>query len=362
MTKLRLRVAPWLFILCAACSQPAKDSGAYKIAYVPNKYGQSGIFVMNADTTGSKLLTSDAMAQLRFASWSPNGRKIAFFTSRSQDREILKTYRMPYELLLYTMDPSGANQKRLLNFPVLDFAWSPDGKQMFFISAHEGKDRDSPEVLSAAKNPLSSVYVLDMQTGAQTRLPGAGRSCSASWSPDGTRLVVSYGEADNGSLYIVSADGKQGGRLTDGSTIDCRPMWSPDGKSIAYVAVPKLGGDVSGAGVWTIAPDGSNKKRVMDEVIYFATWSLDSRRLLVQSASGVRLIDPDGGNPVLLSAGLRRAVNAIFTPDGKAVMFCSDDSGGWNIYLSSLDGKTRKTITGQTNSSNFCFSPLLGGH
>jgi TolB protein len=361
VTKIGVRIAPWLFIFCMACSQTPGGSGIYKIAFVPLIPGQHGIFTMNSDTTGSKLLTADDQAEVRFASWSPDGKKIGFFTVRAEDAGILKKYRMPYEKLLYVMPATGGNQKRLLDFPILDFAWSPDGQQMFFISAHEGADRDSPDVLNAIKDPIASVYVLDVKTGKQTRLPGSGHTCSVSWSPDSTRLAISYGEADNGGIYIVSANGKQSSRLTNAATTDCRPMWSPDGKSIAYVAVPKPDADaaaVADGGVFVINVDGTGKKHVTNEVVYFATWSLDSSMLMLQSRNGVRLVDPDGNKQILLSAGLRTAVNAVFTPDGKRVMFCSNDEGAWNIYSVDLEGKNRKKITGQTNSSNYSLSPL----
>ncbi|MBZ5498919.1 MAG: hypothetical protein LAP85_21180 [Acidobacteriia bacterium] len=360
--KLGSRIAPWVFILCTACSQTPGGSGGYKIAFTPSRTGQFGIFTMNSDTTGSKLLAPDQMAQLRFASWSRDGKKIAFFTARTQDAEILKRYRLPYQYLLYTMDATGGNQKRLLDFPVLDFAWAPDSRQLFFISAYESPDRDDPEVLAATKAPLNSVYVLDLQTGAQMRLPGSGRNPSACWAPDARRLAVSYGDPDNGGIYVITSDGRHSSRLTDSPTIDVRPKWSPDGKYIAYVAVAKTEADAKDAGVWVIGADGTGRKKVTDEVVFFPTWSLDSRMLLLQSDNGVRLVDPDGKRQdVLLSARLRRVVNAIFTPDSKGVMFCSDDEGAWNIYSIGLDGQNRKKITGKTNSSNFCLSPMLSG-
>ncbi len=314
---------------------------------------------MNSDTTGSKILVADAMAQLRFASWSPDGKRIAFYSVRVQDADILKKYHMPYEYLLYVMDATGGNQKRLLDFPVIDFGWAPDSQRMFIISAFESPDRDSPEVLSSNRNPQASVYVFNLRTGSKTRLPGSGRNCSASWSPDGTRLAINFGDPENGGLYIIDAEGLHSEKLTDGSTVDCRPKWSPDGKSIAYVAYPKTEADAKDGGVFVIAADGTGKRRVDEEAVYYVRWSVDGSKLLLQSTASVRLIDLNTKKQVLLSAGLQRAVNAIFTPDGKKVMFCSNDSGAWNIYSTDLEAQKRRTVTGRTNSSNFCLSPLL---
>ncbi len=349
----------WFLILGAACSQGPGGSEGFKIAYVPSTPGQFGVFSMNSDTTGSKVLVSDRMAQVRFASWSPDGKEIAFYTVRDQDADILKNYRMINEYLLYVMDAMGANQKRLLNFPVMDFAWAPDSRRLVFISAYESPDRNAPEVLNGSMNPLASVYVLDTQTGGTVRLPGSGRNCSASWSPDGARLAVGFGIGENCGLYLMSPDGTHSERLTDGSTIDFRPVWSPDGKTIAYVAYPKTDPEAKDSGVFVISADGTGKKRVDYETVSYVMWSPDGSRLLLQSADRARLIDADGKKQVLLSAGLRRMANAIFAPTGKKVIFCSDDSGAWNIYSIGLDGQNRRTMTGRTNSSNFCLSPLL---
>ena len=358
------RVGIWItffsLLLCAGCSHPGGADG-FKIAFVPSKPGEHGVVSINSDTTGLKILVADPMAQVRFASWSPDGKRLAFYNLRSQDQDILKKYRMINEYLLYVMDATGANQKRLLDFPVIDFGWAPDSRRLFFISAYESPERNSPELLNGTRNPLAFVYVLDMQTGGTTRLPGSGRNCSASWSPDGTRLAVGFGDGENCGIYLISPDGGRSERLTDGSTIDFRPAWSPDGKTIAYVAYPKTDADANNSGVFVIAADGTGKRRVDQETVSYVMWSMDGSRLLLQAANTARLVDRYGQKRVLLSAGtgLHRIVNAILTPNGKGVMFCSDDSGVWNIYSAGLEGQHRRTITSRTSSSNFCLSPLL---
>jgi len=354
-------IAFFSLLLCAGCSQPPGGTDGFKIAFVPSAQGQYGIFSINSDTTGSKILVADRMAQVRFASWSPDGKRLAFYNIRSQDEGILKKYRMINEYLLYVMDATGENQKRLLDFPVIDFGWAPDSRRLFFISAYESPDRNSPEVLNGTMRPLAYVYVFDTQTGAMNRLPGSGRNCSASWSPDGTRLAVGFGIGESCGIYLISPDGGRSERLTDGITIDFRPAWSPDGKAVAYVAHAKTDADAKDSGVFVVTADGTGKRRVDDETVSYVMWSPDGRMLLLQSAHTARLIDPNGRKQVLLSAGagLRNIVNAIFAPDGKRVIFCSNDSGAWKIYSIGLNDQKRKTITIRTTSSNFCLSPLL---
>jgi len=361
MNKARLWIALLSLLLCAACSQPPGGADGYKIAYVSSTPGQHGIFSMNSDTTGARILIPDRMAQVRFASWSPDGQRFAFYNLRSQDADIVNKYRMVNEYLLYVADAEGQNPKRLLDFPVMDFGWAPDSRRLFVISAHESPDRDSPEVLNGTGRPMASVYVCDTQTGSIRRLPGSGRNCSASWSPDGARLAVGFGIGEYCGLYLMSPDGAHSERLTDGTTIDFRPSWSPDSKAIAYIAHSKSDTDFKDSGVFIIAADGAGRKRLYDRTVSYVLWSPDSAMLLLQSDSTAILLDPNGQTQMLLSAGagLRTIANASFTPDGKRIVFCSNDYGSWKIYSIGMDGQKRKTLTLKTNSSNYCLSPLL---
>jgi Tol biopolymer transport system component len=88
LKKLLEVLGPCLLLASMACSA-SPGAGAYKIAIVPARSGQHGIFVMNSDNTGSKLLTADANAQLRPSSWSPDGKRIAFLSFRPGDTEAL---------------------------------------------------------------------------------------------------------------------------------------------------------------------------------------------------------------------------------------------------------------------------------
>jgi Tol biopolymer transport system component len=79
------------------------------------------------------------------------------------------------------MDAGGGNQRRLLDFPVSSFEWSPDSHQLLFVSAYEDPAHDDPDIVKALKAPMSAVYLLDIETGAQKRVTGFGQNCSGSW-------------------------------------------------------------------------------------------------------------------------------------------------------------------------------------
>jgi TolB protein len=264
--------------------------------------------------------------------------------------------------MLYVMDATGANQKRLFDFPVSDFGWSPDGGRLFFISAYENPEREEPAVQSGKKPLQAAIYAYDLRSRTQTRLTGFGLGCSASWSPDGSRLAVSFSSAESSGIYEVSPDGQRGLHLSESATTDVRPVWSPDGKMIAYVAAPKSGGDAGGVGVYLVHADGTNKRRVTDLAAYEVSWSPDGKRLLLQSNGGIELFDLDGRNRVRLTASGDNPLDAAFTPDGRGVIYRSNHEGDWQLYFVGLDGSGRKRITGQLTALLFCLSPVLSNH
>ena len=346
---------PLLFMVAVSCSSGTRD---YKIALVPSGSGQHGIFVMNSDTTGGRLLTPDANAQLRSSSWSPDGSKIVFLSYRSQDSEIMNKYRIPSHFPLYIMDAGGNNQKRLLDFPVSAFSWSPDSRKLLFVSAFEDPAKDDYDVQHGTRAPMSAVYVLDLASGTHRRITAFGQICSASWSPEGGLIAISLGNYDTADIYVVSLDGKVARHATQAETMDIQPSWSPDGKTIAYVAVSPPNADAQGTGVYIIQNDGSGNAHISDIVAYDATWSPDGKNILLLSIDGIYLLALDGSKPVRLSNLSDRPLDAVFTPDGEKVMFRSNLEGDWGLYTIDLQGKNRTRISGQLKPSYFCLSPL----
>jgi TolB protein len=357
VTKLHQYVLSCLALLLAACSSATRKPGEYKIALVPEIAGQHGVFVINSDRTGGRLLTPDETAQLRSSSWSPDGKKIAFFAARTEDSGILAKYRMPLHYPLYVMDAGGGNQRRLLDFTVSSFEWSPDSRQLLFVSAYEDPEHDDPDVVKGLKAPMSAVYLLDLETGAKKRVTGFGQNCSGSWSPDGVNLALSFGDARSSGIYVASLDGKHTRRVGDSPGINVKPVWSPDGKRIAYVSfVSQDTGVVADACI--IDSNGTNKKQIRGVNPYEVSWSVDGRSLLLQSTDGITLASADGNTIVDLKNRVIQLQDAVFTPDGKEVMFRSNHEGHWYLYAVDMNGANIRRVSGSLSSSMFSLSPV----
>src|SRR5688500_1620517 len=116
------------------------------------------------------------------------------------------------------------------------------------------------------------------------------RPAQPSLSPDGAQAcvsVTSYDMKENkgrASLWLLSAYGGEPRRLTTMGEKDGEPKWSPDGRSIAFVAKrPAVGGEEADEEpqVYVIAPDGGEARRLTDipTGAFGIKWFPDSRRL-----------------------------------------------------------------------------------
>jgi TolB protein len=355
--KKALGFAAWALIAgsvsCSTCRKP----GEYKIALVPSRAGQHGVFLMNSDTTGGRLITPDATARLSTSSWSPDGSKIAFFTTRVSESQLVYKCKIPQHYPLYVINAGGGGEKRLLEFPVSDFEWSPDGRKLLFISACENPEREDRDVLRGTKKISSAIYVLDLRTDSRRRLSDFGIHCSGAWSPDNTRLALSLGGGESSDVYIADLKSGNTRRLTDSRDINKAPVWSPDGKTIAYLCFGSPG-ESEDAGVYLVGSDGFNKRRISDQAVYRVSWSPSGKQLLLQSVNGIYLSETEGDKVTDLVSGRGRPMDAVFSPDGGKVLFRSNHDGSWQLYSVNLDGTNLKRVT-YLSASSFCISPLL---
>ena len=127
-----------------------------------------------------------------------------------------------YQLMI--SDSDGQNSRVALTSiePIISPVWSPDGKNVAYVSFE-------------TKKPV--VYVHELATGKRIVLANQkGNNSAPAWSPDGTKLAVSLSKDGNTQIYSLNADGSNIKRLTSGSAVDTEPQWSRDGRSIYFTS------------------------------------------------------------------------------------------------------------------------------
>ena len=133
------------------------------------------------------------------------------------------------------MDADGGNLQNLTNQPLddRDPSWSPDGKQIVFSTRRVGH-------VVTKFSITNEIYVMDADGGNEQRLTENPRyDWDPVWSPNGKRIAFmsdKKGDLQNFGIYVMDADGGNEQRLTDHQTWDSSPSWSPDSRRIAFVS------------------------------------------------------------------------------------------------------------------------------
>jgi len=192
------------------------------------------------------------------ACWSPDGRQIAFISTRTMNAEI------------YLMDAApGAAPVKLTDFNggyyLQTLAWSPDGSR--FAGA---VDDPFPAI-------TQRLYVFPYDGGTPRLLASGSRFWAGlDWSPDGARIAFVSNRTGDMEIYTVPPDGGQSTRLTRDPAADIDPTWSPDGTQIAFAS--DRGGDYQ---IWLMSHAGENPRQVTFGLAgaYDLSWSHDGSRI-----------------------------------------------------------------------------------
>jgi Tol biopolymer transport system component len=213
-------------------------------------------------------------------------------------------------------------------------AWSPDGKTIAFESSRRLYTKYfSREVFD--------LFLMDADGSNQRLLVSTlGEQNGVSWpawSPDGRHLVFAeppVGEMQS-DLWIVNADGSGRRNLTrTTNTTEMLADWSPDGRRIAFTN--------PGHGLWTIRPDGSDRRLLLNDASD-AAWSPDGRRITymggVNGAFEIKVANADGGDARVVFAQQPGGVvgHPAFTADSNYVVYDADPDGVQDTYINTTN-------------------------
>jgi Tol biopolymer transport system component len=170
------------------------------------------------------------------AAYSPDGRRIAFSSTRSMPPGFQGSPLLFSEL--YVMDADGSNVQRItFNEGLTDVqgAWSPDGRR---IVVARGPGTAPPP--GGAFVAPTDLWIIDLATGRERQLTNspATHEWYPRWSPDGRRIAFAGAlvDPDNQDVYTIRVDGRSLRRLTSHPGLDWQPHYSPNGKSIAFAS------------------------------------------------------------------------------------------------------------------------------
>lgn len=253
-------------------SAPAVSPDGKKVLYgisyesVEQNKSNLDLYVMNPDGSDNQRLTRTAESENGYA-WIDEGRKIAFMNP------------VDGKMQLWTMNADGSDRKSVSSVEngISGFLFSPDGKKVVMIGSvkysRTAQDvyPDLPkatgrliddlmykhwdEWVTEIPHPLVGEFngsevtdVVDIMQDEPYESPMKpfGGIESFAWSPDSKQLIyvsrkktgMEYAVSTNSDLYLYDLESRATRNLTDGMMgYDTAPVWSPDGKTIAWLSM-----------------------------------------------------------------------------------------------------------------------------
>ena len=263
----------------------SSEAASRPILFASDQAGSEDLYSILPDGSEAVQLTDIAGAE-RDASWSPDGDYVVFVYSVHGDGD------------LYVMDSSGGRPLRLTDHDANDAhpAWSPDGRSIAF-----GSNRDGDWEL----------YVFDLYRQELQQITfNRHWDGFPAWSPDSHSLVFVSDRTGNFDLFTVDADGQHEAQLTANPHADTHPAWSPQGGEIAYTTVVSVGEPIQTAIAVLNLRDPANPRRLTDGSPdqanqRFPDWSPDGRWIVFASeqeeGTQLYLVPARGGTPVKLA-------------------------------------------------------------
>jgi Tol biopolymer transport system component len=267
------------------------------------------IYLMDSDGTNLRRLTYDNTLDA-FATLSPDGKKIVFTSARIAGHDAPQSISD-----LFVMDTDGENQTWVIRGS--SATWSPDGKDIAFHASASGAGLPIKGDPGAATFD-SDIFVVNLDdalSGAATRRnitnsPDAIDD-DADWSPDGQKIAfTSHSVSDNpqnsvtAEIYTTSPYGGPLERLTNNTEEERAPSWSPDGSRICYMC--HHGG--SDFEICVMNADGSGQTQLTDNSTFEATptWSPDGSQIVFHRTVGglnqLFVMNPDGTGQTQLTS------------------------------------------------------------
>ena len=233
---------------------PDGKFAAYQVTHTDweqNAFVQQ-IWLANVSTGQTFALTAGAKSSTD-PTWSPDGRWLAFLSSRESSLPNAKKDTAQ----IYLISPTGGEARQITNVETgvesLDF--SPDGRHIAFTSPDPESDAHKARVkkygdyhIINSDYTMSHLWLMDVPTSDATEFPKPARLTSGQdftvrdfrWSPDSTRIAFTASKdpalADlaTANIYVLTVADKSVRKLLDTGLPNENPVWSPDSSQIAF--------------------------------------------------------------------------------------------------------------------------------
>jgi dipeptidyl aminopeptidase/acylaminoacyl peptidase len=300
--------------------------------------GRTDLWMVGTDGTGLRRMTTDAASDSS-PNWAPDGKSIYFLSTRSGSSQVWK------------IPANGGEAMQVTSLPldIGSFLVSPDGNLLLVSAevfpgkslAESAKQVDATAKKQASGRLYESLLFRHWDTWADGRrnhlfvVPASGGAAidimpamdadspskpfggaeEIAFTPDSKSVIFSARDAGkeeawstNFDLYLATVDGKSLTNLTAANKAwDTQPVFSPDGKTLAYLAMERAG------------------------------FEADRFRIILRSW-------PAGTTRVLTQAWDRSPSEIVWSSDGKTIYASADNLGHHSLFAIDVASGTARTV------------------
>ena len=336
----------------------------------------SNLWIVGSDGKDNRPLTQGKHRDTG-ATWSPDGKRLAYLSTRSGRPQIAVRW----------MDSGEEAQLTNLDVAVSNLSWSPDSKWIAYFSRVAVKPAwtikstppptgakwtEGPSIVTKLKwrsdgvggaglvpESVAHLFVIPADGGAARQVTQGdfNHNGPAAWTPDGKTIVLSAARRPDpdavlfpGNLYAVDLASGNARKIVDRNGPESDPVVSPDGKSVAFLGFEDRGKSNHSARLWVVGLDGNGLKLLgasLDNNYHSPVWKVDS--------SGLYAIVEAKGQSHLYFAALLGSVEKLTNGNMRiATAYAASDS----VSLSK-NGKMAMTSSSPAESKDV-FSMALG--
>lgn len=185
-----------------------------ELLFQSDREGPTRLFVLDLATGSVRRVGTTGDWLDEEPRWSPDGRRIAFSSTRGQKGN----------LDIFVMNADASNLVRLTDHaaPEQGPAWAADGRSLYFTGERDGRGE------------IYRVGIDDKRVERITR--GIDRAIMPAASPDGRYLAYAAQTIMSFQLQLLDFTTGKSQQVTSGGG-SCRPAWSPDSKELAFVRI-----------------------------------------------------------------------------------------------------------------------------
>lgn len=322
--------------------------------------------------------------------FSPDGKQIAFLSSRVGDKN-----------QIFVMRLMGGEPEQITDAKtgVVSFKWSPDGSRLAYLmkdpdsKEEEKMKKEKTDVILVDKNyKYNHLYTVTLAPGRAGKRVGKQLTSGTyhvngfDWSPDGSTVAFSFApnpkinEATlESDISTVPSDSGKVSILVKRSGVDVNPLYSPDGKWIAFQSSGGQPERVGLSDVYKVAASGgelTELPKTPDRNANIVAWAQDGSHLFISenyktsqvlialpSSTGIKLLKGDymtySDSKLPILSTLKGSSNAFsVSKSGNRISYTQEDvNTPKEVYTAGLKGENSKKISNINADFN---PPVLG--